>query len=629
MKRLIIAVILLLGVASAAYKYSPGYASRIYIWAGSDSAPGRPTGVLRDTSHYPLNGYLSLFCNDTTNSIRAWMSPTDTTPYLRFVTDSGDTTLITANSVYTNGVLNASLLQGKDTTALFDAKTLQGKDTLGIWIHAGTDSTGRMVADSGKFNRLVVSDASVVDTGRMVAITSVQNIATPTFYGAGLNDITVQGFYAGHLTADTFFVKCYYAGATDTMQWKRARSGTYAKIAAQTALKHMAVGCSLRFAAITGHTVNDSWRIPMTATCPIDVKFPSGLNALKIFPDGASQIGMGASATGLYASATGLYASATGGSANAIGSSASATGSPSVAIGSSASATGSPSVAIGSSASASNSYATANGPLTSVSGYGATATGTWAAASGSYATASGYYASAGGEGAVASGYSAAAGGYGAIATGSYASAPGSYANASGYYASAGGVGASASGFYAIDSANRGTAVGESIAVRAADTLAQIYGAGEGSFLRSSGKRTQTFGIGGKNFVTYSSPGAVADSLVVQSGVDLIVHAPAKIDSSLTVARLIVGDTVLIRTAGAAFAATKRFETYADSCAGVDSIQLTALNASGARARVITLRDSVFVKDGATVVRILSTAGKWCDLEYLGAPCSRWQVFGSN
>ena len=91
----------------------------------------------------------------------------------------------------------------------------------------------------------------------------------------------------------------------------------------------------------------------------------------------------------------------------------------------------------------------------------------------------------------------------------------------------------------------------------------------------------------------------------------------------------VGNTVMVRTAGAAFAATKRFQTYVDSCAGVDSIQLTALNAAGARARVITLRDSVFVKDGATVVKILDAAGKWADFEYLGAPCNRWCIFGSN
>jgi hypothetical protein len=59
------------------------------------------------------------------------------------------------------------------------------------------------------------------------------------------------------------------------------------------------------------------------------------------------------------------------------------------------------------------------------------------------------------------------------------------------------------------------------------------------------------------------------------------------------------------------------------------VNLAALNASGARARVITLRDSVFVKNGATVITTLTAPGKWCDLEYLGAPCSRWAIFGSN
>jgi hypothetical protein len=109
----------------------------------------------------------------------------------------------------------------------------------------------------------------------------------------------------------------------------------------------------------------------------------------------------------------------------------------------------------------------------------------------------------------------------------------------------------------------------------------------------------------------------------------LISGHLTVDSTTKTGSFLVGDTVMIRTAGAAFAAIKRFQTYADSCAGVDTVNLAALNTSGARARVMTLRDSVFVKDGATVVKILGAAGKWCDVEYLGAPCSRWQVFGSN
>jgi hypothetical protein len=110
----------------------------------------------------------------------------------------------------------------------------------------------------------------------------------------------------------------------------------------------------------------------------------------------------------------------------------------------------------------------------------------------------------------------------------------------------------------------------------------------------------------------------------------LISGHLTVDSTTKSGSFIVGDTVMIRTTGgAAFAATKRFQTYADSCAGVDTVNLAALNASGARARVITLRDSVFVKNGATVITTLTATGKWCDLEYLGAPCSRWQVFSSN
>lgn len=93
---------------------------------------------------------------------------------------------------------------------------------------------------------------------------------------------------------------------------------------------------------------------------------------------------------------------------------------------------------------------------------------------------------------------------------------------------------------------------------------------------------------------------------------------------------LVGDTVMVRTTGGApFAASARFTSYVDSCAGVDSGNLAARSYPGARARVLTLRDSVFVKNGATVITVLTVSGKWVDLEYLGPPCNRWWVFGSN
>ena len=120
-----------------------------------------------------------------------------------------------------------------------------------------------------------------------------------------------------------------------------------------------------------------------------------------------------------------------------------------------------------------------------------------------------------------------------------------------------------------------------------------------------------------------------DSTVLKN--KLIVHGQAAFDSTATVGSYSVGDTAIIRTgaAAAAFAASKRFTTYCDSSQAVDTINLAALNASGARARVLCLRDSVFVTNGATVIDTLPAAGKWADYEYLGAPCLRWQIFGSN
>jgi hypothetical protein len=113
--------------------------------------------------------------------------------------------------------------------------------------------------------------------------------------------------------------------------------------------------------------------------------------------------------------------------------------------------------------------------------------------------------------------------------------------------------------------------------------------------------------------------------------NVLVSGRLAVDSVVTAGSYRVGDTVIIRTGAAApaFAASLRFTTYADSSQAVDTINLAALNASGARARVLCLRESVFVTNGATVINTLPAAGKWADYEYLGSPCNRWQIFGSN
>ena len=82
---------------------------------------------------------------------------------------------------------SASLLQGKDTTALWNAKTLQGKDTLALWKHAGTDSASYQKGDTGNFPVLYTE-------GYM---TTRPQIGYATMIGAGKPTLVNYGVWSG------------------------------------------------------------------------------------------------------------------------------------------------------------------------------------------------------------------------------------------------------------------------------------------------------------------------------------------------------------------------------------------------------------------------------------------------
>ena len=97
------------------------------------------------------------------------------------------------------------LVQTNDTTY----EQIGADDTVREYTNVPREFTGKWRQMNGTTNLVGTAGA---DTTRVLTVTSGQNIGTPTHYGAGLSDITVQGSYAGHLTKDTFFVKCYFAG---------------------------------------------------------------------------------------------------------------------------------------------------------------------------------------------------------------------------------------------------------------------------------------------------------------------------------------------------------------------------------------------------------------------------------
>lgn len=217
LKKITAVILVFSSLLFAYYRYPPTYARRLYLWSGSDSAPGKPTGVLRDTLHYKLDGYLSLFCVDTVNSIRIWMSSIDSTPCFRMVTEDGDTTRINSGGIYTTGVLNA--------------KTLQGKDTITIHTYPGTDSAlvqkgDTVIATIGKGPTCVASGTGAFAWGTSDTASGAQavvaggsaNNASGDSAGVGAgrrNRATARGsFVGGGIANSTSGIHAVVAGGT-------------------------------------------------------------------------------------------------------------------------------------------------------------------------------------------------------------------------------------------------------------------------------------------------------------------------------------------------------------------------------------------------------------------------------
>ena len=389
---------------------------------------------------------------------------------------------------------NATLFKGRDTADFDDAKTLQTKDTNTIHVYPGRDSAAAQKGDSGLFKKVDISPVfALADTGRTLKITNSAGQGTATQYGTGLSDITWSCTkYSGHKTADTFFVAVQYAGVGgDTLKWKQGRTGTYAKwIVSAGTKKAMAVSCTLAVAAATGHTLGDSWLLPVSAPWPLQVKLADGTTAGGIQPDGAVQWGYGNTGSGNYATVGG---------------------------------------GIGNTASGTN-YATVGG------GYGNTSSQNSAVVAGGYGNIAGNtYATVGGgvSNSNTGDQSVIGGGSGNTLAAKNATIGGGVSNSIPSVA----LGAIVPGGYAnVDSAPYSALLGDSLRAKATDSFSFGTGAGAGhGRLVSPGKRCVWFGVDYINTVMWAG-----DSLVAQPGVDLIVHGPAKIDSLLTANWFIVG-----------------------------------------------------------------------------------------
>lgn len=98
-------------------------------------------------------------------------------------------------------------------------------------------------------------------TGAIAAATELVDSVEKTFYGVGLNDLTVAGTYSG--TGKTVFrVVIDGEGTPDTFKWSDDDGVTWtAETEAITgSAQTLSNGVTITFGATTGHTTGEYWR---------------------------------------------------------------------------------------------------------------------------------------------------------------------------------------------------------------------------------------------------------------------------------------------------------------------------------------------------------------------------------
>ena len=88
---------------------------------------------------------------------------------------------------------------------------------------------------------------------------SASAINQESFFGSGLDDISITGTYSGGLTKE-YVVKISVVGVTDSFQWSNDGGQTFsANVLITGGAQLLELGISVTFTATTGHTLNDYW----------------------------------------------------------------------------------------------------------------------------------------------------------------------------------------------------------------------------------------------------------------------------------------------------------------------------------------------------------------------------------
>ncbi len=95
-------------------------------------------------------------------------------------------------------------------------------------------------------------------------------IGSDTFFGSGLNDITVGGTFDGYLDSGAmqrrYRIEIDATGTPDTYQWSRNGGRTFEEtgVSCTTSAVELDDGITALWAANTGHTINEAWEFDVT-----------------------------------------------------------------------------------------------------------------------------------------------------------------------------------------------------------------------------------------------------------------------------------------------------------------------------------------------------------------------------
>lgn len=91
------------------------------------------------------------------------------------------------------------------------------------------------------------------------------SVASDTFTGSGLDDITTGGTYTGE-ESETFYVEVDSVGTPDTFKWKRGNGAWTTGVSMTGSAQTLADGVEVTFGATTGHTLGDQWNFAVVGT---------------------------------------------------------------------------------------------------------------------------------------------------------------------------------------------------------------------------------------------------------------------------------------------------------------------------------------------------------------------------